>query len=250
MNLNRWKVRGLGLLGLALLMIFSGCATMDKYVTQVHKKLPSWAKLSNNDYYYHKVRYSGETLSIISQWYTRDGENWKTLSKSNPQLDPDHIKIGTIIKIPEKLLYTRKPMPKNFVVAAIKRQKAKERELAKALARARPAPYYHRVRYSGETLSLIAKWYTGDFENWRALTKANPKVNPNHITAGDRIRIPNKLLHTKKPMPRSFVVGSVKTKKPKPSPPAPAKVDTAVTAEKQAKPPPDDVEVFELFGPK
>lgn len=224
---------------------------MDKYVAQIHEKLPSWAKLSKTDYYFHKVRYSGETLSIISQWYTRDAENWQALAKSNRQLDPDHIKIGTIIKIPEKLLYTNKPMPKSFVAAAIKRQKAREKSVAKALARARPAPYYHRVRYSGETLSLIAKWYTGDFENWQALTRANPKLNPNRITAGDRIRIPRKLLHTKKPMPRSFVVGSAKTKKPKPPPAAPAKVETTVTAEKQSEPPPDDVEeVLELFGPK
>ena len=119
--------------------------------------------------------------------------------------------------------------------------------MAKALARARPAPYYHKVRYSGETLSLIAKWYTGDVENWQALTKANPKLNPNRITVGNTIRIPRKLLHTKKPMPRSFVVGSAKTKKPKP---APAKAETTVTAEKQSEPPPDDVEVLELFGPK
>jgi len=223
---------------------------VDKYVAQINEKLPTWSKRSKIDYYFHKVRYSGETLSIISQWYTRDAENWQVLAKSNRQLDPDHIKIGTKIKIPEKLLYTRKPMPKSFVAAAIKRQKAKEKSVAKALARARPAPYYHKVRYSGETLSLIAKWYTGDVENWQALTRANPKLNPNRIAAGDKIRIPHKLLHTKKPMPRSFVVGSVKTKKQKPPPPAPDKVETTVTAEKQSEPPPEDVEVLELFGPK
>lgn len=219
-------------------------------MAQINEKLPSWAKRSKTDYYYHKVRYSGETLSIISQWYTRDAENWQALARSNPQLNPNHIKIGTIIKIPENLLHTNKPLPKSFMVASIKRQKAKEKSVAKALARARTAPYYHRVRYSGETLSLIAKWYTGDVENWQALTQANPRLNPNRITAGDRIRIPHKLLHTKKPMPKSFVVGSAKTKKAKPPPPAPAKVKTAVTAEKQSEPPPEDVEVLELFGPK
>ena len=107
MRQSSCKIRGLGLFGMALLMTFTGCATVDKYVAEINKKLPSWSKGSKNKDYFHKVRYSGETLSIISEWYTGDVENWLALAKVNPQLDPGQMKIGTIIQVPEKLLHNR-----------------------------------------------------------------------------------------------------------------------------------------------
>ncbi len=54
--------------------------------------------------------------------------------------------------------------------------------------------FLHTVRWSGETLSIIAKWYTGNPENWEALTKANPGLKPNRIFVGDKILIPADLL--------------------------------------------------------
>jgi len=232
------------LLGLALLWIIAGCATVDKYVAQINAKLPSWAKKSRSKgtYYFHKVRYPGESLSVIAQWYTGDVGNWRYLAKANPKLDPDRITVGTTLLIPENLLHTKKAMPKEFV---------------DAVAKAKPSTsyYYHKVKYSGETLSIIAKWYTGEVENWRTLTKANPKLKPNRIIVGDKIRIPNKLLHTQKPMPRSFVVGFAKIKKQRSSSPTPSDVKTTKTSQKRSEPsatsPPDkEPEVFELFGPK
>ncbi|MBW1732411.1 MAG: LysM peptidoglycan-binding domain-containing protein [Deltaproteobacteria bacterium] len=70
-----------------------------------------------------------------------------------------------------------------------------------------PKPPYleHVVRWSGETLSLIAKWYTGKFNNWGALAEANPEINPRRMRKGNIIRIPWELLTTEKPMPKSFV---------------------------------------------
>lgn len=253
---NKWKTKGLILLGLALVLTTASCTTVDKYVQQVKEKLPSWGKKSNSKpaYYRHKVRYSGESLSIIAAWYTGDVENWRYLAKVNPKLDPDHIRIGTKIRIPNNLLRTRKRMPKDFVEATAKRHQTMVTPVARAPTptKPRPAYYYHKVKYSGETLSLIAKWYTGDMENWRALTKANPKLDPDRIIVGHRIRIPHKLLNTKKPMPRSFVVGFTKRKKSKPSQP---ESKTTQTAQKEleptpSSPPPSEPEVFELFGPK
>jgi hypothetical protein len=120
-----------------------------------------------------------------------------------------------------------------------------------AKAPPKPAYFYHRVKYSGETLSIIAKWYTGDVENWQALTKANPKLNPNRINVGDKIRIPRKLLNTRRPMTRSFVVASTKKKQQKTPSTTPSQ---AKTAKKEESPPPEssskEPEVLELFGPK
>jgi hypothetical protein len=61
------------------------------------------------------------------------------------------------------------------------------------------------VRYSGETISIIAAWYTGDGENWKALVRANPKIDPKLISEGNEILIPERLLKTREPMPKKFV---------------------------------------------
>jgi hypothetical protein len=62
--------------------------------------------------------------------------------------------------------------------------------------------YKHTVRWSGESLSLIAKWYTGSFKNWRTLADTNPQINPRLIKKGDVISIPAALLQTKEPLPQ------------------------------------------------
>ena len=248
-------IRAFLLLCLACSLTLAGCATVDKYVRQMNEKLPSWAKKSRSKstFYHHKVRYPGESLSVIAEWYTGDAENWRYLAKANPKLDPDRITIGTNVFIPEKLLHTKKAMPKEFADAAANRHKTRNAQTTKA--KSKPSYYYHKVKYLGESLSIIAKWYTGDGENWRTLTKVNPKLNPNRITVGDKIRIPNKLLNTKKPMPRSFVLASTKKKHSKSASTTSSKVKTTKTAEKKSesspiKTPGKKPEVFELFGPK
>jgi hypothetical protein len=93
----------------------------------------------------------------------------------------------------------------------------------------------HTVRWPGESLSLIAKWYTGSYKNWRTLAKANPRINADHIKIGDKIIIPKKLLKTKKSMPRDFV----------PSASAKKKVESAKTENQSS-----DSIGLELFEPK
>ena len=68
--------------------------------------------------------------------------------------------------------------------------------------------YEHKVRWERETLSLIAKWYTGSQKNWKVLAKDNPWLEPNDLSIGHKIFIPRNLLKTKKPMPRDFVFAS------------------------------------------
>jgi hypothetical protein len=72
--------------------------------------------------------------------------------------------------------------------------------------------YVHRVRWQGETLFIIAKWYTGSGENWKALSNANPKLNPNIITINDNIFIPEDLMKYRKPMPFSFPSSFIRKK--------------------------------------
>jgi len=65
--------------------------------------------------------------------------------------------------------------------------------------------YVHTVKWNGETVALIAGWYTGNVENWKTLAQANPKINANRIFAGNKILIPKNLLKTREPMPKEFV---------------------------------------------
>jgi hypothetical protein len=101
-----------------------------------------------------------------------------------------------------------------------------------------PAYYIHTVRWPGESVSIIAKWYTGNLENWKVLAQANPELDPNRIFIGNKIRIPENLLKTREPMPQEFVARF--TPKPKEeSPPS-----------KTAPPPLSEEEEPKLFGPK
>jgi hypothetical protein len=61
------------------------------------------------------------------------------------------------------------------------------------------------VKWSGETLSIVAAWYTRDQQNWKALAQANPQINPRQICEGDKILIPDHLLKTREPLPGEFV---------------------------------------------
>jgi hypothetical protein len=78
-----------------------------------------------------------------------------------------------------------------------------------------PSPnfYVHRVRWKGETLFIIAKWYTGSDKNWNALSKANPKLNPNRMIINDNIVIPEDLIKYRKPMPLSFLSSFIRKKR-------------------------------------
>ncbi len=73
-------------------------------------------------FYTHPVRWPGETISHIAQWYTGSQMNWKTIVKANSGFDPKKMDIGNEILIPEHLLKTTEPMPKEFLRPAKPKQ--------------------------------------------------------------------------------------------------------------------------------
>jgi hypothetical protein len=83
-----------------------------------------------------------------------------------------------------------------------------------------PAPFLeHQVRYGGETLGLIAQWYTGSLQNWSQIAKANPQLVAHKIKVGDTVRIPRHLVTRETLLPQSAVPKNGKgspTKTPKP----------------------------------
>jgi len=169
--------------------------------------------------YRHTVSWPGESMSLIARWFTGASKNWRKLAKANPRINPNRIKKGNVIVIPTKLLKTREPLP----------QKVAARYTANYFA--------HTVKQNGETMEVIANWYTGNATNWKVIAKANPKLDPNHLVAGNQIYIPSKMLKTRQPIPESPSVPTADTPTPEPT-----------TVEKRVTP--VEEEEIKIFGPK
>ena len=63
----------------------------------------------------------------------------------------------------------------------------------------------HTISISGETLGLIAKWYTGDPANWVKIRDANPGTIPERLRIGSQLTIPGALVVKREPLTAEFV---------------------------------------------
>ena len=185
----------IGFIGLIIIGLCWGCAGVgqkfEDWQSAMREKLnyektdaDEADKEVQDEYYIHTCRWSWETLAYVAEWYTGDAKNEKKLAAINPAVNPQKIAVGSEIRIPAAILKTRKPLPKNFS------------------GEDRQNYYEHTVRWPGESLSLIASWYTGSFQNWRKLAAANPRLDPNRIKKGDVIYIPPSLLKTRVRLPQ------------------------------------------------
>lgn len=143
----------------------------------------------------------------------------------------------------------------------------------------------HTVRWSGETLGTIARWYTGSASRWRAIAGANPDLEPERLRLDDEVLIPEDLAVRRAPMPRrvledpptsspvsetgqaeatdsgdtpdasgeaSSETGEASARPPTPTPDeeAPGDPDAASRAPGAQRGEPEDEAAPELFGPR
>ena len=110
------------MLGLALLWICSGCSHLAR-ITQPKAQDSPVEDLATKEHksFDHRVKWPGESLSIIAKWYTGDSTNWKALAKANPDLSPNLIRIGDTIVIPKSLIENEKPMPRDFLPSSTRK---------------------------------------------------------------------------------------------------------------------------------
>jgi hypothetical protein len=94
--------------------------------------------------------------------------------------------------------------------------------------------YTHTVKWSGETIIRLSRWYTGSGNNWLRLIEANPSIDPRRIKIGDTILIPENLLTTREPLPISYLSSSIEQTQ-----------ESSSTSERA----PARIEEVELFGP-
>ena len=196
MNIRVRRFACVGMIGVLIVGLCWGCAgieqKIDSWQSALREKLnfSKWGKgdteVKSEDevFFLHTSRWSGETLDNVAEWYTGDSENTAKLAELNPNINPDKLAVGSEVVIPNRMLKTREPLPRNFS------------------SNYREASYKHTVRWPGESLSLIASWYTGSSKNWRKLAKVNPRLNPNRIKGGNVIMIPSSLLKTRVPLPQ------------------------------------------------
>jgi len=247
------------LLALALLWVVNGCSqTSMRAVPPPHDRpvgVQSPPPATPEPDYMHVVRWRGETLSSIAAWYTASWQNWEALARANPEIDPDRIEIDDRIRIPQALLKTSKPMPSDFLPTAVTKKTVRATPPMKSPAKPAPRFYVHVVRWQNETLSFIAEWYTASWQNWEALAKANPELDPKRIDLGDEIRIPEALLKTRKPMPSDFLPTAVSKKAVQPAPPSRKPVEKpdrlrAIEVEETSNTPKTAPGEAELFAPE
>ena len=68
--------------------------------------------------------------------------------------------------------------------------------------------YTHTIKWSGETIIKLSRWYTGSGNNWMRIIEANPAIDPRRIKIGDTVLIPESLLITREPLPISYLTSS------------------------------------------
>lgn len=238
----RNRIRNCIIGGVVMMMLF-GCAGTKETVSQKYAASKSWFKekwqaadsksSSSEDeetstkphrinYFEHRVKWPGETLSLIAKWYTGSYGNWKAIAQANPGLNPNRIAVGDIINIPPEMMKTKKPLPR------------------KVASKTLPGYFAHTVTQSNEKFSAIARWYTGNEENRNAIAKANPDVDPDFLLVGDEIYIPSSLLKTRKSMvARSNQISAAESAEKPPATEAETETPTAAKPKK-----------IQLFGPK
>lgn len=102
---------------LVFLSLLWGCAKKAERPPQPAPR-PSSAPVVQP--YEHRVRYSGETLGLISSWYTGKSSNWQLILEANPGVRPERINIGDVLLIPKGIMTRREPMPERFVSGALR----------------------------------------------------------------------------------------------------------------------------------
>jgi len=103
----------------------------------------------------------------------------------------------------------------------------------------------HLVKFRGETVARIARWYTGDYQSWREIVLANEGISsPNaQLKIGREVKVPSELVVRSTPFPEpprgsSRAIGGKRGPEEAPSPAATeAPAASAAPEERPALPP-------------
>ncbi len=92
--------------------LFFGAALIFGCSGQSVHQSPSEHSAPPPECFFHTVRYQGETLGLISRWYTGSAANWVKIAELTPGLDVRRMPPGTSVCIPRPLVKREAPLPK------------------------------------------------------------------------------------------------------------------------------------------
>jgi hypothetical protein len=176
----------------------------------------------------------GDELMKISDKFFGTHHYWSEIAKANPQINPNILSAGMVIKIPSlaQVKASKRTIANNRVVNQSRkmdkgpkivkdrgesldiensfrnlrpqRKQIEDQIEEKVIQKRKPAsvdvspstPVIHKVD-SGESFMSISYKYYGTHQKWRELVKANPNVNPSALTIGQEVVVPNPLKEVK-----------------------------------------------------
>jgi nucleoid-associated protein YgaU len=110
----------------------------------------------------------GDTVRSISVKVYGDDKQMRRITLANPESNLGSLKVGQILKVPP----------------------ATEELPPDTKADAKPTLPTEYVALPGDSLSTIARKFYGDKGDWKTLQAANQLPDPNHLRAGDTLKIP------------------------------------------------------------
>lgn len=108
-----WDRAKPGLQNVLSLFRFDQAQTIRPKVV-IPKRLPEPAPPAHKDLV-HQIKYKGETLALISHWYTGSVHNWKQIMEYNGMTSTTNLRLGEEIKIPGDMVVNPEPMPASVI---------------------------------------------------------------------------------------------------------------------------------------
>lgn len=100
-----------------------GCSSREAVLPHARRSAAATDPLPVEVVYVHQVRFPGETLAMISNWYTGSAENWIQILDLNRRLSPNRLQIGDEVRIPGSLMRVQERLTEAYVRAFIRQVK-------------------------------------------------------------------------------------------------------------------------------
>ena len=132
----------------------------------------------------------GDNLSKIAKRYLGSESRWKVLADLNPNVDPDHLRIGQVLRLSGSAPGASSPPP--AAPSATAGTPAAGQAAGQPVAQVAPAGARTHVVRKGDTLGAIAKQYLGSVTRADDIYRANKDLlaDPDHLSVGQVLRIP------------------------------------------------------------
>ena len=125
-------------------------------------------EISTKKYIIHTIQ-PGESLSMVAKTYYGDYQKFPIIAEFNNMSDATQITVGQKIKVPE-------------IEGAALLRKKQEIETGEK--------YIIHTIQPGESLSMVAKTYYGDYQKFPIIAEFNNMSHATQITVGQKIKVP------------------------------------------------------------